>query len=343
MSEFLKAAVTHGDVTQTDASALIDRLEAGEETVQQILDTVCPGCNVVLHGLVKRPDLNGRVGRVMERSQGEPRRFPVRVDGESRVLSLKPDNFSICASASKAPSSADPADERTEATTARAPAASHPATSSDPEPTLAFANELRAAKHALKRYILHYNANPEARNNLGVRPSAEYEGAADVDAAVKATRAEAKAALNALIRLWHGLDSSMPAARLSERLQEMKKLHQERDARTCMHACMHIHACIHACIHAGDERERHTSTARSLTLTSHLTLTLTPTLCRKVTSTARTRRWAAQTRRRAGYGCLTVRRRVACGCMCRASSWRPIPAGCGWFHCPAARQNWRRP
>ena len=53
-------------------------------------------------------------------------------------------------------------------------------------PTPAYDGKFRAAKAAFKAYVVYFNAHPEARERLGVRPHADYEGKADAAAAVRA-------------------------------------------------------------------------------------------------------------------------------------------------------------
>jgi len=94
-------------------------------------------------------------------------------------------------------------------------------------PTPAYDGKFRAAKAAFKAYVVYFNAHPEARERLGVRPHADYEGKADAAAAVRATRAEARAALNTLTGMWKTLEVSAPPAQLLKALHAMKELHQD--------------------------------------------------------------------------------------------------------------------
>ena len=61
-------------------------------TAEEVADLM-PGDNVLVHGLVSRPALNGRLGMVTGTFEAASGRLPVQVEHEPGPIALKPSNL----------------------------------------------------------------------------------------------------------------------------------------------------------------------------------------------------------------------------------------------------------
>ena len=87
----------HAPVDEPATSA--DELDEDDEAVCLLssLSSLHPGAWVVLHSLVRKPELNGRVCVLIGQNDGDADRWDCHVLLEGRAIAVKPDNLSVVA------------------------------------------------------------------------------------------------------------------------------------------------------------------------------------------------------------------------------------------------------
>ena len=89
------------DIEDAKIKLQLQKEPPGQSTV---LSTSTPtelmcGADVVIHSLVRSPELNGVRGKIVEPQDPASRRWGVKIDSDGRVIALKPDNLSMTAPA----------------------------------------------------------------------------------------------------------------------------------------------------------------------------------------------------------------------------------------------------
>ena len=102
------------DIEDAKIKLQLQKEPPGQSTV---LSTSTPtelmcGADVVIHSLVRSPELNGVRGKIVEPQDPASRRWGVKIDSDGRVIALKPDNLSMTAPARSRRPAHDPEVER---------------------------------------------------------------------------------------------------------------------------------------------------------------------------------------------------------------------------------------
>ena len=95
----LQAALTEAHAPLDEPATSADELDEDDEAVCLLssLSSLHPGAWVVLHGLVRKPELIGRVCVLIGQNDGDADRWDCHMLLEGRPIAVKPDNLSVVA------------------------------------------------------------------------------------------------------------------------------------------------------------------------------------------------------------------------------------------------------
>ena len=95
----LEAALTEAHAPVDEPATSADELDEDDEAVCLLssLSSLHAGAWVVLHSLVRKPELNGRVCVLIGQNDGDADRWDCHMLLEGRAIAVKPDNLSVVA------------------------------------------------------------------------------------------------------------------------------------------------------------------------------------------------------------------------------------------------------